>query len=227
MATRIRLQRHGRKAYAFFHIVIADNRSKRDGRLVEKIGTYNPNTNPATIDIDFDRALYWTMTGAQPSDTVRAILSYKGVLLKKHLLEGVKKGALTEEQAEERFAAWLAEKESKVSNKLEAEKKSKSDAIAERNKREEDARKAAAAEVAEAEAAAAAEAAAEEAAAEAPVEEVATEEAPAAEAATEEAPAEEAPAADAATEETPAEEAPAAEAATEEAAEEGSEEKAE
>jgi len=212
MATRIRLQRHGRKAYAFFHIVIADNRSKRDGRLVEKIGTYNPNTNPATIDIDFDRALYWTMTGAQPSDTVRAILSYKGVLLKKHLLEGVKKGALTEEQAEERFAAWLAEKESKVSNKLEAEKKSKSDAIAERNKREEDARKAAAAEVAEAEAAAAAEAAAEEAAAEAPVEEAATEEAPAAEAATEEA---------------PAEEAPAAEAATEEAAEEGSEEKAE
>lgn len=208
MATRIRLQRHGRKAYAFFHIVVADNRSKRDGRLVEKIGTYNPNTNPATIEMDFDRALYWTMTGAQPSDTVRAILSYKGVLLKKHLLEGVKKGALTEEQAEERFAAWLAEKESKVSNKLEAEKKSKSDAIAERNKREEEARRAAAAEVAEAEAAAAEEAAAEEAATEAPVEESATEEAPA----------EEAPAAEAATEEAATEEAPA---------EEGSEDKAE
>jgi small subunit ribosomal protein S16 len=110
MATKIRLQRHGRKARPFYHIVIADARSKRDGRFIEKIGTYNPITNPATIELNNDRALHWLNTGAQPTDTVRAILSHEGVMLKKHLLEGVKKGALTEEQAEQKLQAWLEEK---------------------------------------------------------------------------------------------------------------------
>jgi small subunit ribosomal protein S16 len=170
MATRIRLQRHGRKSYAFFHIVIADQRSKRDGRFIEKLGVYNPNTNPATIDIDFERALHWVQTGAQPSDTVRAILSYKGVLMKKHLLDGVKKGALTEEQAEEKFQAWMADKEGKIQGKAEADRKAKEDARMKQQKAEEEARLAAIKEEEEAKAAAEAEAAeaakAEEAAAE-------------------------------------------------------------
>lgn len=100
MSTKIRLARHGRKGRPFYHVVIADSRAPRDGRYIEKIGTYNPNTNPATIDLKFDRALYWLMTGAQPTDTASRILSYKGVLLKKHLLEGVKKGAFDEAAAE-------------------------------------------------------------------------------------------------------------------------------
>ena len=107
MATRIRLQRHGKKRNAIYHIVIADQRSKRDGRFIKKIGIYNPNTNPATIDLDFNEALSWLMKGAQPSETARAILSYKGVLMKKHLLVGVSKGAFSEEEAEKRFADCL------------------------------------------------------------------------------------------------------------------------
>ena len=118
MATKIRLARHGKKGKPFYHIVTADSRAKRDGRYIERIGSYNPNTNPATIDIDFDRAMYWVGVGAQPTDTVRAMLSYKGVLYKNHLLNGVKKGALTNEQAEEKFAKWLSEKEAKIENKI-------------------------------------------------------------------------------------------------------------
>ena len=110
MATKIRLQRHGRKGYAYYHIVIADSRAPRDGKCVERIGSYNPNTNPATVDLNFDRALYWVLTGAQPTDTVNNILSDEGVLLKKHLLGGVKKGAFDEATAEQKFEAWKAEK---------------------------------------------------------------------------------------------------------------------
>jgi small subunit ribosomal protein S16 len=117
MATRIRLQRHGKKGKAFFHLVAADSRSKRDGKFIEKLGTYNPNTNPATIDINFERTLSWVQVGAEMSDTARAILSYKGVLHKNHLLNGVKKGALTAEEVETKFAAWVADKESKVTGK--------------------------------------------------------------------------------------------------------------
>ena len=117
MATKLRLARHGKKGKPFYHIVVADARSKRDGRYIERIGSYNPNTNPAIIDINFDRALDWVMKGAQPTDTVRAMLSYRGILYKKHLLNGVKKGALTNDQVEERFNAWLQEKESKIETK--------------------------------------------------------------------------------------------------------------
>ncbi len=118
MPTKIRLQRHGRKGRPFYHIVIADGRAPRDGRFIEKIGVYNPLTKPADIELDFDRALYWLQTGAQPTDTVRAILSYKGILYKFHLLNGVKKGALTLEQVEEKFSAWLEEKEIKIRRKI-------------------------------------------------------------------------------------------------------------
>ena len=134
MSVKLRLSRHGRKARAFYHIVVADSRSPRDGRFIEKLGTYNPMTNPATIDLNFDSALAWLQKGAQPTETfdsalawlqkgaqptetVRRILSYKGVLMKKHLLEGVKKGAFNEAEAERRFNAWLDEKNIKVSNK--------------------------------------------------------------------------------------------------------------
>lgn len=120
MATKIRLQRGGRKARPVYSIVVADTRAKRDGRFIEKLGTYNPNTNPATIDLDFETALNWVMKGAQPTDTARAILSYRGVLLKKHLLEGVRKGALTEEQAEAKFQAWLDGKEDKIQGKVQS-----------------------------------------------------------------------------------------------------------
>lgn len=117
MATRIRLQRHGKKGYAFFHIVAADSRAKRDGKFIEKLGTYNPNTNPATIDINFDRTLYWVQVGAELTDTARAILSYKGVMYKNHLIKGIAKGALTEAQVEEKFNKWLADKDSKITGK--------------------------------------------------------------------------------------------------------------
>ena len=103
MAVKIRLQRHGKKDSAFYHLVVADGRAPRDGKFIEKLGVYNPNSNPATIDINFDSTLNWLMKGAQPTDTCRAILSYKGIMLKKHLIEGVKKGALTEVQAEQKF----------------------------------------------------------------------------------------------------------------------------
>ena len=114
MATKIRLQRHGRKSYAFYQIVVADSRAPRDGKFIERIGSYNPNTNPATINLNFERALYWLQVGAQPTDTTRNILSREGVCLKKHLLEGVKKGALDEATAETKFQAWLKNKQASV-----------------------------------------------------------------------------------------------------------------
>ncbi len=119
MPTKIRLARHGRKGRPFYHIVIADSRAPRDGRYIERIGSYNPMTNPATIDLNFERALHWIQTGAQPTDTCRAILSYKGVLMKKHLLEGVKKGAFDDAAAEAKFDAWAKEKDAKINAKKE------------------------------------------------------------------------------------------------------------
>ena len=119
MPVKLRLQRHGKKGKPFYWIVAADARAKRDGKFLEKVGVYNPNTNPATIELDVDGAVKWLQNGAQPTDTARAILSYKGALLKNHLAGGVRKGALTEEQAEEKFQAWLEEKEGKVNAKKE------------------------------------------------------------------------------------------------------------
>ena len=157
MATKIRLQRHGKKGKPFYWIIAADSRAPRDGKYLEKIGIYNPNTNPATIDLDVDGAVKWLQNGAQPTDTARAILSYKGALLKHHLAGGIAKGALTEEQAEEKFQAWVNEKEDKVSAKKEglskeqeAARKKALDAEKEANTK----REAAANEAAEAEAAA-------------------------------------------------------------------------
>ena len=126
MATKIRLQRHGRKRYAFYPIVIADSRAPRDGKFIERIGSYNPNTNPATISLNFERALYWVNVGAQPTDTVRRILSQEGVLMMKHLQGGVKKGAFTEEEAQRRFEAWKSEKDARINairNKVNEEKR--------------------------------------------------------------------------------------------------------
>ena len=128
MATRIRLQRHGKKGNAIFHLVAADSRARRDGKFIEKLGVYNPNTNPATIDIKFEETLKWVRTGAEMSETARAILSYKGVLYKNHLINGIKKGALTEADVETKFAAWLAEKDSKIDSKKDG--LSKTDATA-------------------------------------------------------------------------------------------------
>ncbi len=125
MPVKIRLQRHGRKGYAYYHIVIADSRAPRDGKFIERIGSYNPNTNPATIDLKFEKALYWLQTGAQPTDTTRNILSAEGVLMKKHLLEGVQKGAFDVVEADKRFDAWKTSKESnllKTKEQLAAEK---------------------------------------------------------------------------------------------------------
>lgn len=119
MPVKIRLQRHGRKGKPFFHIVAADARSPRDGKFIERIGDYNPNTNPATINLDVDKAVQWLHNGAQPTDTARAILSYKGAMYKKHLQGGVAKGAFDQAEADKRFAAWLAEKEAKVQAKIE------------------------------------------------------------------------------------------------------------
>ena len=173
MATKIRLQRHGRKSYAFYQIVVANSRAPRDGKFIERIGSYNPNTNPATVDLNFERALYWLQTGAQPTDTARSILSHEGVCLKKHLLEGVKKGAFDEATAEAKFQAWLKNKQASVQAikdknseaakaaakaRLEAEKeinKAKAEIVAQKK-----------AELAAAEAAKEAEATAEEAPAE-------------------------------------------------------------
>ena len=206
MPVKIRLQRHGKKGKPFYWIVAADARSKRDGKFLEKLGIYNPNTNPATIDLDVDGAVKWLGNGAQPSDTAKRLLSYKGALLKHHLLGGLRKGALTEEQVEEKFNAWVAEKDAAVAAKIsgltqeqEAEKaKALAAEKAVNEKRVADAQ------------ALEAEAAAEVAAAEAA--EVAATEAAATDAAAEEAVAEEAPA----TEEVVAEEAPATEEAGEE-----------
>ncbi len=172
MAVKIRLQRHGKKNFAFFHIVVADSRAPRNGRFIEQLGSYNPNTNPATIILDADKALSWLNVGAQPTLTARRILSYEGVLLRKHLQGGVAKGALTQEQADAKFAAWKAEKDAKVAGKIsglknEAIEKAKAAKAAEAKVNAARA-EAIAAKKAEAEAAAAAKAA-EEAAAE-PVE---------------------------------------------------------
>jgi len=134
MPVKIRLQRHGKKGKPFYWIVAADSRSKRDGKYLEKLGTYNPNVNPAEINLDIDGSVQWLQNGAQPTDTARAILSYKGVMLKKHLAEGVRKGAMTEEQAEEKFNAWVENKSSSVDAKrgklAEAESKAKAEALA-------------------------------------------------------------------------------------------------
>lgn len=181
MATRLRLQRHGRKGYAFYSIVAADARAPRDGRFIEKLGTYNPNTNPATVDLNFDRALYWLEVGAQPTDTVRNILSREGVLLMKHLKGGVKKGAFEESAIQGKFDAWKAERDRKLNAvvaKVADAKKAAAAARLEEEKKvnekiaEKVAEKRAAAAAAEAEAAAAAtaEEAPAEDAAEAPAE---------------------------------------------------------
>ncbi len=129
MATKIRLQRHGRKGYAFYPIVVADSRAPRDGKFIERIGSYNPNTNPATISLDFDRALYWVEVGAIPTDTVRSILSKEGVMLMKHLRGGVRKGSFNEEEAQRRFDAWKADR-TKVADAVKAEKAQKAAADA-------------------------------------------------------------------------------------------------
>jgi small subunit ribosomal protein S16 len=130
MPVKIRLQRHGKKGKPFYWIVAADARSKRDGKFLEKLGIYNPNTNPATIDLNLDKSVTWLQNGAQPTETAKRILSYKGVLLKHHLLGGLRKGALTEEQVEEKFNAWLEEKGKIVGSKLEGLDKAKADAKA-------------------------------------------------------------------------------------------------
>ncbi len=132
MPVKLRLARHGRKKFAFYHIVAADGRAPRDGKFIEKLGIYNPNTNPATIELDFDKSLNWLENGAQPTETVRAILSYKGVLMKKHLLTGVRKGAFSEEEAEKRFAAWMKEKEAKIQAKKDGLDKAIEDDIRQR-----------------------------------------------------------------------------------------------
>ncbi|MEP5255728.1 MULTISPECIES: 30S ribosomal protein S16 [Winogradskyella] len=119
MPVKIRLQRHGKKGKPYYWIVAADSRAKRDGKYLEKLGAYNPNTNPATIELNVDGAVQWLQNGAQPTDTAKAILSYKGAMLKNHLAGGVRKGALTEEQAEEKFNAWLEEKAAKVQAKAD------------------------------------------------------------------------------------------------------------
>ncbi len=175
MAVKIRLQRHGKKNFAFFHIVVANTRAPRDGRYIEQIGSYNPNTNPATIVINEERALAWLAVGAQPTLTARRILSYEGIMLRKHLQGGVAKGALTQEQADAKWNAWKAEQDKKVSGKKEGLKKEAVKKAAEAVKAEakvnEARTEALAKKAAEAAAAAAAEQAAEAAAAEAPAEE--------------------------------------------------------
>ncbi len=213
MATKIRLQRFGKKGKPFFHVVVADSRSPRDGKFIERLGSYNPNTNPATIEINFEKSLDWVNKGAEPTDTARAILSYKGVLYKKHLEGGVKKGALTAEQADAKFAEWLQAKGGQIEGKKESLSATKGEA-----------RKAALA----AEAKKNADRAAAITLKNTPVEEVVEEETPAVEEAA--AVADEAPVAEVATEEvveeTPAveeaaavaDEAPVAEVATEEVA---------
>jgi len=141
MATKIRLQRHGRKNYPYYHVVIADSRAPRDGKFIERIGSYNPNTNPATIDINFEKALQWVSTGAQPTDTVKNILSAEGVYMMKHLLGGVKKGAFDEAEAQKRFEAWKSSKtnavetvKSKLTADAEASKKKRLQDEADKNK---------------------------------------------------------------------------------------------
>ncbi|MCS6795844.1 MAG: 30S ribosomal protein S16 [Raineya sp.] len=128
MAVKIRLARRGKKKYAMYDVVVADSRAPRDGKFIEKIGTYNPNTNPATIKLDEEKALKWVMRGAIPTDTVRAMLSYRGILLKKHLQVGVLKGAITQEQADAKFAAWLEAKNAKIQSKIDRLAREKAEA---------------------------------------------------------------------------------------------------
>lgn len=182
MPVKIRLARRGKKGYPFYHIVVADSRAPRDGKFIESIGTYNPNTNPATISLSFDKALEWLQKGAQPTDTCRAILSYKGVMYKKHLLGGVAKGAFTEEAAEAKFTQWMGQKDAKIAakeSKLSTDKDAQAKARLEDEKKVKEAKakavEAKRAEAAAAAAAAAAEEAGEEAAAEAAAEEPAAE----------------------------------------------------
>ncbi|MFB5945523.1 30S ribosomal protein S16 [Albibacterium profundi] len=141
MATKIRLQRFGKKGKPFYHVVVADSRAPRDGKFIERLGSYNPNTNPATVSIDFDKTLDWLNKGAQPTDTARAILSYRGVLYKKHLMGGVKKGAFDEATADARFQEWLAGKEEQINNKkkniADATSESKKSALAAESKKKE------------------------------------------------------------------------------------------
>jgi len=218
MSVKIRLQRHGKKGKPFYWVVAADARSKRDGKFLEKIGTYNPNTNPATIDLNLESAVQWLHNGAQPTDTARAILSYKGALLKHHLDGGVRKGALTQEQADAKLAAWLDEKANKVDAKKAGLSKADEAAKAKALKAEKEAN--AKRIAAQAEAAKVEEVAEVEAEVEAPAveETVVAEEAPAVEAVAEETVVvEETPEVEAVAEETPAvEEAPAAEESNEE-----------
>ena len=195
MPAKIRLQRHGKKGQPFYHIVVADSRSPRDGKFIEKLGTYNPLTNPAQINIKFDRALYWYSVGAQPTDTARSLLSKTGVMMKYHLMRGVQKGAMTEEQAEIKFQNWMKEKEAKAAGIVKANEEKARGEKKTRLEAEKQVNEARAAELAkkklaemEAKKAAEAEAAAEAAAQEAAAEEAPAAEAPAAEAA--EAPAE-------------------------------------
>ena len=148
MAVKIRLQRHGKKDSAFYHVVVADGRAPRDGKFIEKLGVYDPTSTPATIDINFDATLNWLMKGAQPTDTCRAILSYKGILMKKHLLEGVRKGALTEAQVEQKFNKWLDEKTGKVLGKKDQLISDSTKKASERHKAETAAKEAKAAKVA-------------------------------------------------------------------------------
>ncbi len=212
MPVRIRLQRHGKKGKPFYWVVAADSRAKRDGKFLEKLGIYNPNTNPATIDINVDNSVKWLENGAQPSHTAKRILSYKGVLLKHHLNGGVKKGAFTEEEAEKKFQAWLADKEKAISNKATNLEKAQAEAKAKALEAEKEVNEKRAQAAAEAEAAelAEAEAATEEATAEA-TEAEATEATPEAEAPAAETTEEAAPEAEAAEEAAPEAEASAEE----------------
>ena len=212
MAVKIRLQRHGKKGNPIYWIVIADGRSKRDGKYIEKIGTYDPNTNPASIELDFDASIKWLEKGAQPTNTAKAILSYEGVLLRKHLNNGVKKGAFTEEDAKKKFDEWKKEKSAKIQKKIEDLATTLESNKKEARKREEEySNKRAVDSKAKKEAKAAEESAAAESAEEAPAEDAPAEEAPAEEAPAEDAPAEEAPAEEAPAEEEGSEEAPAKE----------------
>jgi len=212
MAVRIRLARKGRKRTAYYHIVVADSRSPRDGRYIEMIGMYNPLTNPATIELDFDKALGWLQNGAIPTETCRAILSYKGVLIKKHLLEGVKKGAFDEAEATKRFETWMKQNEEKIEAKKSGLEKSQDDEVDKRLTEEKKINEARAARLAKRQAELAAKAEADAYPEPAPVEQAPAEnsaETPAAETPAAETPAAETPAAEAPITETPSEEKPA------------------
>jgi small subunit ribosomal protein S16 len=208
MAVRIRLARKGRKRTAYYHVVVADSRSPRDGRYIEMIGMYNPLTNPATIELNFDKALGWLQNGAIPTETCRAILSYKGVLIKKHLLEGVKKGAFDEAEATKRFETWMKQNEEKIEAKKSGLEKSQDDEVDKRLTQEKKINEARAARLAKRQAELAAKAEAEAHPEPAPAEQAPAEntaETPAAETPAAETPAAEATSTETASEEKPAE----------------------